>query len=244
MFQKNPRAFRCVACGAFWDRHWVSCARCWVHGNILPWSERLYSAIDDEPGFATAREIAGMSFGTVESSAFPALKLGKRSMVVVYGDAGAGKSSMGCRLANGVRGPVLYVAAEEGIGPALNARFDRCKIRREDFCVVTKARVTKAVSYLRQLGAASLVCDSVQEASWRSDELRHILEVCPKLEVLVAVAQVNKAGVPSGTNALVHEADVVISVSAMRWRITKSRYQPLDGVEHEVLPSHVREDAA
>lgn len=185
-----------------------------------------------------------MSFGSVETSAFPSLKLGKRSMVVVYGDAGAGKSSMGCRLANGVHGAVLYVAAEEGIGPALNARFERCKIRRDDFCVVTKATVTKAVSYVRRLGAASLVCDSVQEASWRSDELRHVLEVCPKLEVLIAVAQVNKAGTPSGTNALVHEADVVISVAAMRWRITKSRYQPVDGVEHEVLPSRAPEEAA
>jgi hypothetical protein len=84
----------------------------------------------------------------------------------------------------------------------------------------------------------TLVVDSVQPGDFRARDLRHLLAVLPRLAVLFAVSQNNKRGAVLGENALAHEADVVVSCEAMRWRLTKSRFQRLDAPEAagEVLP--------
>ena len=57
--------------------------------------------------------------------------------------------------------------------------------------------------------------------------------------------QVRKDGLPSGANALMHEADVVVKVDTMRWSLAKSRYQDLANISGPVLapPKH-KESAA
>ena len=89
-----------------------------------------------------------------------------------------------------------------------------------------------------------MIVDSVQEAAWTASELRHVLEVVDSLVLLVAVLQVTKAGLPAGSNAIQHEADVCVRVEAMRWSLTKSRYQDLKDVGGAVLATTREEDAA
>ena len=82
----------------------------------------------------------------------------------------------------------------------------------------------------------AILIDSVQEASWSAQDLRHLLAVVPTLDLLIGVQQVNKEGAPAGLMALQHEADVQVTVEAMQWSLKKSRYQDLAGVGGEVLP--------
>ena len=238
----HPRSFRCIECGAFWDRHWPTCASCFRQGCVIPFSHRPRAAVDYVPGTSTARALSKMAWLTVEHpGAYDQLQLGAGALVEVSGPPGAGKSTWACRLADAVRGPALLVAAEEGISPSLAARLLRANVKREDFHVITRATVDAAVSYAQRIKAVSLIVDSVQEAAYSAGELRHVLEVCDSLLLLVAVLQVTKAGLPAGAMALQHEADVCVTVEAMKWSLTKSRYQDLDGVGGTVLSPSLRQ---
>ncbi len=181
-------------------------------------------------------------FSTIEQEAYPQLTLGIGAMVIVSGGPGQGKSSWACRLVDAVRGPALLVYAEEGLSPSLSARLLRCNVKRQDFHIVTRASVDAAVAFARKVGAVAAIVDSVQEAAWSAHELRHVVEVCKELRLLVAVLQVTKAGAPAGSNALVHECDVHVGVDAMKWVVKKSRYQDI-GIGGDVLPS-TKESAA
>ncbi len=237
--------WRCVECGALFAQHFAVCTSCWRTGSLVPVAHRLRAAVDYQPGVSNARALAGMAWKKVEHpGAYVDLVVGAGALVLVSGPAGSGKSSWSCRLANAVKGPVLYEAAEEGISPSLAARLLRCNVKRPDFHVLTRASVDAAVAFATKQKAVACVVDSVQEAVWTAHELRHVLEVVPSLDVLVAVMQVTKAGLPAGANAYQHECDVHVRVEAMAWNLVKSRYQDLAGVGGPVLPGKDTPDAA
>lgn len=234
--------YRCISCGARWARHFPTCARCFEHGVIVPWSERARAVVDSVPAVATARELSRMVWSEVEQAAYPALKLAPKALVAVYGGPGQGKSTFSCRLADGVRGPALLISAEEALSPSLTARLLRANIKGDDFVAMASATVDQAVAKARQLGAVSMVVDSVQEATWTANELRHVIDLVDSLAVLVAVLQVTKAGLPAGSNQIQHEADVRVRVEAMRWSLDrKSRYQDPSDVGGDVLPTTSKE---
>lgn len=160
-------------------------------------------------------------------------------MLVIEGPSGNGKSSLASRLANSVAGPTVLVSVEEALGPALASRLARCGVKSEDFIIVSRASVDQVIQISIKAKAKVLVIDSVVEAVWRPDELRHALEIIPTLDLLIAVSQVNKSGEPLGRNALIHECDVQIHCESMRWSLRKSRFQDLNEVGGDVLPPQV-----
>ncbi|MGA7743117.1 MAG: hypothetical protein WBP56_25780 [Polyangia bacterium] len=228
--------YRCLRCGAQYERHFPFCSGCWGSGQLVPFSYRNRAQVDYQPGISTAREVARMGWGSVSQQAYPDLHLGVRSLVLDSGPPGGGKSTWSTRLANGVAGPALLVSAEEGISPTLAARLARCNVRRGDFHIIERPTVDQVVELASQKSVTSLVVDSVQECCWTAAELRHLLGVLPSLNVLVAVLQITKGGEPAGAMALQHEADVHVVVEKMTWRLVKSRFQDLDGVGGDVLP--------
>ena len=228
--------YRCLRCGAQYERHFPFCSGCWGSGQLVPFSYRNRAQVDYQPGISTAREVARMGWGSVSQQAYPDLHLGVRSLVLDSGPPGGGKSTWSTRLANGVAGPALLVSAEEGISPTLAARLARCNVRRGDFHIIERPTVNQVVELASQKSVTSLVVDSVQECCWTAAELRHLLGVLPSLNVLVAVLQITKGGEPAGAMALQHEADVHVVVEKMTWRLVKSRFQDLDGVGGDVLP--------
>jgi predicted ATP-dependent serine protease len=237
--------FRCVECGALFAQHFATCSSCWRSGSLIPLAHRLRAEIDYQPGVSNARALAGMAWRRVEhAGAYEDMVVGAGALVLVSGPAGSGKSSLSARFANAVKGPVLYVAAEEGISPSLAARLLRCNVKRPDFHVLTRASVDAAVAFAQAHRAVACVVDSVQEAVWTAHELRHVLEVVPSLDLLIAVMQVTKTGVAAGSNAYQHECDVHVRVEAMAWNIVKSRYQDLAGIGGAVLPAKETPDAA
>jgi predicted ATP-dependent serine protease len=134
-----------------------------------------------------------------------------------------------------IPGPVVLVAAEEGIGPSLAARLARCRVKRENFGVIARASVDSVVEYALIHKVVAAVIDSVQEAAWSAHELRHLLSVVPTLDLLIGVQQVTKEGTPAGLMSLQHEADIQVTVEALQWFLKKSRYQDITNVGGEVL---------
>ncbi len=189
----------------------------------------------------TARELSKMVWSEIEQTAYPELKLGFAAFVAVYGAAGAGKSTWACRLADTVRGKALLVSAEEALSHSLAVRLGRANIKGDNFIAIPGMSVDSVIAKARKHQAVTMVVDSVQLATWTAAELRRAIEVL-RLSLLIAVSQVNKRGEPLGENSLLHEADAVVCVEAMRWRLTKSRYQPLAGVGGDVLPLQTEEN--
>lgn len=229
--------FRCVECGALFAEHVAMCSACWRPGTLIPVAHRLRAAIDYQPGVSNARALAGMAWRRVEHpGVYDDLVVGAGALMLVSGPPGAGKSSWACCLLDALKGPVLYVAAEEGIAPTLSARLLRCNIKRSDFHVITRASVDTAVAFAQTCKAVACVVDSLQEAVWTAQELRHVLEVVPSLDTLIAVAQVTKEGLAAGLNAYMHGCDLHVRVESMAWTLTRSRYQDI-GIGGPVLPS-------
>jgi predicted ATP-dependent serine protease len=222
--------WRCLACGSTYAAFFRCCSSCWAVGQIVPVGRRSPAAIDSEPAISNARDLARLTWADVPHVVYPDVKIGAGALVLVSGPPGAGKSSWACRLLDSVPGPVLYVAAEEGLSPTLAARLLRCNVKRENFNVIARASVDATVARLRELRAVACVLDSVSEAAWSASELRHVLGVVGGLTMLIAVCQVNKQNELLGVNALLHEADLHVVVEGMRYQLRKSRFQDFSAV--------------
>jgi predicted ATP-dependent serine protease len=133
--------FKCRACAMFFRDHHPTCPYCLAQGQLLPVPHRSRAEIDSQPGVASARDIARMTWAEVKQYACPGLVLGLGALVNMEGAPGAGKSTLACRLADSVEGAALLVSTEEAIGPSLAGRLDRCAIKKPTFTVVTNASV-------------------------------------------------------------------------------------------------------
>jgi hypothetical protein len=212
----------------------ATCPYCFEAGSLIRTGFRQSAAIDAVPEVTTAHALAMASWSLVECAPYPALRIGRGSLSVVFGAPGNGKSTFATKMLNGLRGPVVYQSVEEAVGPSLHDRLARCGVRRNDFYIVGRASVDQLADVVRTRQAVGLAVDSVQMAAFTPEELRHLLIVLPELQTIVAVAQVNAKGVIEGRNRLAHEADLVVSCEAMDWVVTKSRYQMV-GINGRIL---------
>lgn len=189
--------------------------------------------MDAELQIATADELVKSTWRDGRSKAYPDLALGSGTVALLFGPPGAGKSTMLARLLDGITGTVALLATEEGVGPALAARLARLSIKRPDF-VALRGSIDGVVDLVRQRKCVALGIDSVTMSTFTASDLRQSVRACG-VQLVAGTVQVTKAGIPAGSNQLVHEADVVISVIGMRWNLAKSRYQET-GIEGDVLP--------
>lgn len=222
--------WRCYRCGDTYngDRpRW--CSRCGGVGTTVLVGVRASAAVDAVPEVTDAAQLVALAGEPDMVAAYPSLRCGRGALVVLWGPPGGGKSTMAARWLDGLRGPVLYAALEEGLGPTLAGRLSRLGITRRDFGVIGRASVDDLCAEIRRRRAVGLVVDSVQRALFEPAELRHVLATHPTLRVLIAVCQVNAKGVPEGKKALLHEADVSLRVGGLRSVLEKSRYQEVCG---------------
>lgn len=222
--------FRCAT--RFHDRvAW--CPTCGAENLVGPSASRPRAAVESVPQVTTARELAAAQWSLITSSRYEAIRLMRGALVLVYGPPASGKSTFVLGFVDGLDLRSVVYLSEEGLAPAVGERLVRLGIRDERMCLVARSSLDHLTAQIQEHRAHVLVVDSVSATTLDPADLRHLLAVA-KLRALFAVQQVNKAGEPAGTNALLHEADVVIQVDSSRWRVEKSRYQPA-GSEGEVF---------
>ena len=224
--------YSCFQCGSRYSRRLAFCWSCLGDNTILELPQRPRSQLRGTMARASARDLASSHWTLVESAAYP-LRVLKGALALVYGPPGAGKSTMAARWLDGVEGPVVFVAAEEGLGPALSERLSRLAIRRRDFHVLSGGTVDALVEELQQVKARAVCIDSLSVAQLVPGELRKVQESA-KVPLVLGTLQVTKSGQAAGSHAWLHEADVVVHVEKMKWTLEKSRYQDV-GAKGEVL---------
>ena len=131
--------------------------------------------------------------------------------------------------------PALLVSIEEPAGPSLADRLARVGAKRADLYVCSRASVDQIAGLVKQNKIAWLGVDSAQRAMFEARDLRHLLLTLPSLVGIVVTSQINRDGDVRGGEELPHEADVLVDVEDMTWRVNKSRYQP-EGEAGDVLP--------
>jgi hypothetical protein len=181
--------------------------------------------VDHVPEVTSAAALTKASWEYIRSRAYPSLRLGFGSFVLVWGPPGGGKSTYVLRAMNGMDGAVVLHSIEESAGPTVAERLVRAEVTRSDFVIVGRSSVDTVAGIVRERKAVALAVDSFQLAAYTADELRHLLLVLPSLRCLFVVSQVNKEGQIEGRNRLLHECDIAIQCESMRWKVTRSRYQ-------------------
>ncbi|MEY4007277.1 MAG: repair protein rada [Gemmatimonadota bacterium] len=236
----------CLDCAAEYPIRVGWCTGCGARGRVLMLGRRPRAELDAQPEVADAASLARLAGDPRPLAAYPTILAGHGALAVVVGESGGGKSTASARILDAVRGPVLYVSAEEGLGPTLAQRLARLGVTRRDFHLLGRASVDQTAEHLRKTRAVALAIDSVQAAQWEPRDLRHLLAVNPRIELLLAVCQVNARGRPEGRHSLIHEADLVLAVEQLHINVTKSRYQEINTNESRqiaVLPVLPRGDA-
>lgn len=171
---------------------------------------------------ANARQLVQSAWTMVETC-YP-VRLLRGAFLVAWGGPGAGKSTFLAKMLDSVPGPVLLVAAEEGLGPALSERLSRLGIKRRDFHVASGGDVDTLVDQLQQLKIQAVAFDSLSVCHLVPGELRKIQEAS-SVGLVAGTLQINKAGQAEGMQGWLHEADVVLQLEKMNWLLEKSRYE-------------------
>jgi predicted ATP-dependent serine protease len=226
--------YRCIDCGALFERHSTSCGNCFETGCIVQVAHRAPAAIDSIPEVTDAESLVKCRWDEVRAEAYPELRIGRDALLAVSGGQGEGKTTWLLRLLDSVAGTVVCCAGETGIGPQLGEHLSRLGIHRAGFRLVGRASLDWLHAFVTQTSAVALGLDSVTALQLESDECRHLVATTP-LRLVVAVAQLNASGQVCGKRALLHEADVHVEIEQFQWRIAKSRYQP-SGLVGDVLP--------
>lgn len=232
--------YRCTECGSYFPAHAPLCSWCLCAHSLVLTPERRRAAHDAEVELTSARDLARATWQSVELPVYPSLALRRGALVVLVGPAGAGKSTMMTRGLDSTGAPALLVSIEEPAGPSLADRLARVGAKRPDLYVCSRGSVDQIAGLIKANKIAWLGVDSAQRAMFEARDLRHLLLTLPSLVGILVTSQINRGGDVRGGEELAHEADVRVEVEAMRWRVSKSRYQP-EGTEGDVLPAMAAE---
>jgi len=228
------QTWTCIGCGSVSDQHQAFCWGCMGDNTFVRLPRRPSTRVNAMPQRASARDLAKANWTMVEAAAYPSIRVLSGAFVAVYGGPGQGKSTMQARWLDSISGPVVLAALEEGLGPAVSERLGRLAIRRADFHLWAGGGLDDLVAELADTKAKALGVDSLTVSHWLPPEVRRVQQTA-MVPLVVGTIQVTKAGLAAGTNAWLHEADVVVRVEDMSWQVEKSRYQP-PGTTGEVAP--------
>lgn len=241
--------FVCFKCGATYQAPTQFCWGCMKGGFISAKWKPAASSLNQEMEVASTEDIIKRQFGSMAVPSYPGIAVGPNCLVMVHGPPGGGKSTMATMWVKGTR--AVYLSAEEGLSATLGNRVRRCNLsRNETIMWISRCSVDGLLQVVEEFRARWLVIDSIPMTSFRPDHLRLI--ATNKVRGLVAVQQSTKAGDAAGSQAFLHEADVVIRVEHGKWTIEKSRFQSCgvsgpvldpeenrdDGVLHVLPPTH------
>lgn len=208
-------------------KFWICCAYCFSHGTVVPVTTRAPARSDGIAEVSTAAQLIKQSWDHLPLRTWPQLRLGGGSLVLVSGGEGAGKSTFAAKVIDQLPGAVVYLSSEMQLGPALGELLGRSGIKRHDFICAGQVGADQLYELVTSRRATALAIDSVQSSGIEAGDARHLLATTG-LQLVVAIAQLNKSGDVSGTREFQHECDVHLRVEqGGDWQLLKSRYQPM-----------------
>ena len=219
-------AFICASCKTRYPSQVAVCWVCLSSGLVVIEPSRSPAAAFEAFSSSSAAELVKRHWTLLTPAAYPDLRLLRGALALFWGPPGAGKSSILAKLLDTLDRPVVLVAAEERFGPAVAERLSRLGIKRDSFHVVGQGSVDEIAGFCRKVKADALGVDSVSAAGLTGAELRS-LAAAAGVGLLAGTLQATKDGQPLGANEVLHEADLVVHVEALKWEVTKSRYQAL-----------------
>lgn len=217
-------SYICTGCGAKYERRVSFCCVCGSFNSVVDAPHRVADAVwtKDTP-LISAQELAGGQRHHLASSrAYPQFEFDTGALIAVHGAPGSGKTLFLLKCADGLDGGVIYLALEEGPGVSLSSYLRKLEIHRPDFLISGGLSHADLAAYLDEHRPRTLVIDSLSVSSLQASDL---LQIQQKFAVtLLFSLQQTKAGDAAGKMELLHIVDVVIEVSQLHWRVTKSRF--------------------
>jgi DNA repair protein RadA/Sms len=185
------------------------------------------------------------------------------TLVLIGGDPGIGKSTLVLQAAAalaGVRGPVLYVSAEES-AQQIRLRADRLGVRSEEVLVLSGTDLDEILASANAVAPSMLIVDSIQtvsvdEITSAAGSVSQVRECTARLMQwgksrdvpIFIIGHVTKEGAIAGPRVLEHMVDAVLYLEGERHghfrvlRAVKNRFGSTDEVGvFEMAESGLRE---
>ena len=228
----SDRDYRFVCnCGAKYVERVQFCVSCQQFGTVYARTRREADRQLPSLRGMSARKLAATDQQARPLDAYPNLRWTPRSVFLLAGAAGQGKTTWAIRAGACLR-PCVYFGFEEQLTEGFADKLRRLEVRYEDFYIEVPRTVSELLEVVREHEPRSIVIDSIQQTSLLARDARSLSTMIGG--VVFAVSQVNRAGDVSGTAQWDHEADVFLRVEGMRYTATKNRFGQV-GVEGTVL---------
>jgi len=173
----------------------------------------------------TAKELCKTDQATIEIESVPGLKLGVPSVMVIASPAGLGKSTAAALIGAENR-PCIYFSFEESLSQTIAERLRRCELRHDDLWIEVPSSMQGAYDIIERRDPRSLIVDSLSVCAFTIRDLCAIAE--SRRCIVIGVVHENKAGAVGGDSLIEYGADVVLRFTEVgKWKLTKSRFQPL-----------------
>jgi signal recognition particle GTPase len=214
--------------------------RYFVKSVLIPQTEQInleLPTLENAPEKARKSEImnsadiAGMQFDTWPLTGPWADFLGepqKKFSALIYGSAGAGKSTFALRLAHYFaenHGKVLFIASEEGVNKSLRDKINLYNLQSQNLLIgVPPERNFEGTKKFIEANQSPFVfIDSVNHLQISAKEIEELRKKYPKI-AFVMVFQATKQGQIKGSTEYTHNADIVVKVEKLQAYTEKNRY--------------------
>ena len=149
-------------------------------------------------------------------------KLYKKSVIIIGGEPGIGKSTLMCQIASSIQDNVLYLAGEESINSVKN-RFQRVSANMTNVSVVNFSLIEELEKKLKLKSYGLIILDSIHTT--RSLDLKSIKDIVFDITLfakkynccVLLVSHITKDGIIAGPKTLEHMVDVVLYLEGERY---------------------------
>ncbi len=270
---KVKTSFICQQCGVSSPAYLGRCPGCSAWNSMIETIEER-----PQPARAAARRpaelpqpLTALGATAIERIPVPISELDRvlggglvpGTLVLIGGDPGIGKSTLVLQAAAalaGVKGPVLYVSAEES-AQQIRLRADRLGVRSEDVLVLSGTDLDEILASANAVTPSMLIVDSIQtvsvdEITSAAGSVSQVRECTARLMQwgksrdvpIFIIGHVTKEGAIAGPRVLEHMVDAVLYLEGERHghfrvlRAVKNRFGSTDEVGvFEMAESGLRE---
>lgn len=143
----------------------------------------------------------------------------KKSLILIGGEPGIGKSTLMAQVANAIEGKALYLAGEESAG-SVKKRFERVA-QLKNTMVVSFLYIEKLDGLLKTIKPDLVILDSIYTVRFEDGKKDVILELTKFARkyncCFLIVSHITKDGLIAGPKTIEHMVDVVLYMEGERY---------------------------